>query len=114
MVTNAHCIETLCHGETSPSHIVKLRELCDLFGMKQIINEPTGATLEGSNFIDHIAKTNCNNIILSGGLKISLNDHYLAYCVRKLRGSIKHQHKYITSSQRKNINKETFLSDLQG
>ena len=45
-------------------------------------------------------------------LKIGLSDHYLAYCVRKLRGGVKHQHKYITSPQLKNFNQEAFLSDL--
>ena len=45
-------------------------------------------------------------------LKICLSDHYLVYCVRKLRGSVKHQHKYITSRQLKNFNQDAFLSDL--
>ena len=45
-------------------------------------------------------------------LKISLSDHYLVYCVRKLRGGVKHQHKYITSRQLKNFNQEAFLSDF--
>ena len=45
-------------------------------------------------------------------LKISFSDHYLVYCVRKLRGGIKHLHKYITSRQLKNLNQEAFLSEL--
>ena len=80
--------------------------------MTQIIEEPTRVTLDGSTLIDHIATTNCNNIVESGVLKISLSDHYLVYCVRKLRGGVKHQHKYITSRQRKNFSKEAFLPDL--
>ena len=56
--------------------------------------------------------TNCNNIVESGVLKTSLSDHYLVYCVRKLRGGIKHQHKYETFHQRKNFSKEAFLPDL--
>ena len=43
---------------------------------------------------------------------IGLSDHYLVYCVRKLLGGGKHQHKYITSRQLKNFNQEAFLSDL--
>ena len=58
------------HRETSPSHIVKLRELYDLFGMMQIINEPTRVTLEVSTLIDHIAMTNSNHIV----------KYYLVYC----------------------------------
>ena len=101
-----------CHRDTTPSHILQLRELYDLFDMKQIIKEPTRVTLNSSTLIDHIATTHCNNITESGVLKISLSDHYLVYCVRKLRGGVKHQHKYITSRQLKNFNHEAFLTDL--
>ena len=101
-----------CHKDTTPSHILHLRELYDLFDMKQIIKEPTRVTLDSSTLIDHIATTHCNNITESGVLKISLSDHYLVYCVRKLRGGVKHQHKYITSRQLKNFNHEAFLTDL--
>ena len=100
------------HRETCPSHIVKLRNLNDLFGMTQITNEPCRVTLEGSTLIDHTATINCNNILESGVLKISFSDHYPVYCVRKLRGGIQHQHKYITFCQRKYFSKEAFLSDL--
>ena len=66
----------------------------------------------GWTLIDHVVTTNCNNITASGELKICLGDHYLVYCARKLRGGVKHQHKYITSRQLKNFNQEAFLSDL--
>ena len=101
-----------CHKETNPSHTVKLHEFYELFGMKQIINESIRVKLESSTLIDNIATTNCNNIVESGPLKISLSGHYLVYCIRKLRGGIKNQHKYITSRQRKNFSKEAFLLDL--
>ena len=45
-----------CHRDTTPSHIVQLRELYDLFDMKQIIKEPTRVTLDSSTLIDHIAR----------------------------------------------------------
>ena len=91
---------------------MQLRELYDLFDTKQIIKVPTRVTLDRSTLIDHIATTNRNNITESGVLKIGLSDHYLVYCVRKLRGGVKHQHKYITSRQLKNFSQEAFLSDL--
>ena len=101
-----------CHRDTTPSNIVQLRELYELFDMKQIIKEPTRVTLDSSTLIDHIATTNCNNITESGVLKICLSDHYLVYCVRKLRGGVKHQHKYITSRQLKNFkgNRHRYIS----
>ena len=45
-------------------------------------------------------------------LKICFSDHYLVYCSKKLHGSIKHQHKYITSRQLKILNQEAFISGL--
>ena len=59
--------------------------------MTQIINEPTRVTLEGATLIDHIATTNCKNIVKSGAFKTDVSDYCLVYCVRKLRGGIKHQ-----------------------
>ena len=41
---------------------VQLRELYDLFDMKQIIKELTRVALDTSTLIDHIATTNCSNI----------------------------------------------------
>ena len=100
------------HANNNPSHVVQLHELYDLFGMTQLIKEPTRVTLDSSTLIDHIATTNCNNIAESGVLEISLSDHYLVYCIRKLRGGVKRQHKYITSRQLKHFNQDAFLSDL--
>ena len=78
--------------------------------MTQIINEPIRVTLEGATLIDHIATTNCKNIVKSGAFKTGVSDYYLVYCVRKLRGAIKHQYKYVTTLQMKNFSKEAFLS----
>ena len=91
---------------------MQLRDLYDLFGMTQFIKKSTRVTLDSSTLIDHIATTNCNNIAESGVLEINLSDHYLVYCIRKLHGGVKRQHKYITSRQRKNFHQDAFLSDL--
>ena len=94
------------------SYISHLRELYDLFGMSQVIKEHTRVTVETSTLIDHIATTNQSNIADSGVFKTCLSDHYLIYCVRKLHGGVKREHKYITSRQLKNFDKTAFLSDL--
>ena len=43
-----------------------------LFGMKQIISEPTRVTFQSSTLIERIAATNCNNIKESGMLNTGL------------------------------------------
>ena len=45
-------------------------------------------------------------------VKTSLSDHFLICCIRKFRGGVKRQHKYITSRQLKNFDKTALLSDL--
>ena len=61
---------------------MQLHDLYDLFGMTQLIKEPTRVTLDSSTLIDHIATTNCNNIAESGVLEICLSDHHLAHRIR--------------------------------
>ena len=51
---------------------MQLHELYDLFGMTQLIKEPTRVTLDSSTLIDHIATTDCNNIAESRQVKDAL------------------------------------------
>ena len=62
--------------------------LYGLFGLNQLVREPTRVAVNSSSTIDHIA-TNCaNNIIKSGVHDISLSDHFMVYCIRKQNGAI--------------------------
>ena len=119
MDRSSHCLgDTNCDfsdlstTDANLSHISHSHELYDLFGMSQVIKEHTRVTIETSTLIDHIATTNQANIADSGVYKTCLSDHYLVYCVRKLHGGMKREHKYITSRQLKNFGKTAFLSDL--
>ena len=97
---------------SNANHSSHLQEIYDLFGLRQLIEEPTRVTLHSSSLIDHIATSEYRNISESGVIKTSLSDHFLIYCIRKFRGGVKRQHKYITSGQLKNFDKTAFLSDL--
>ena len=92
--------------DANMSHISHLHELYDLFGISWVIKEHTGVTIETSTLSDHTATTNQTNIATC------LSDHYLVYCVRKLHGGTKREHKYITSRQLKTFDKAAFLSNL--
>ena len=74
------------------NHARHMSEVYDLFSFKQPIQEPTRVSLTTSSLIDHIATTCLNNIVYSGVLQVSMSDHYLVYCLRKLNGA----HKKIT------------------
>ena len=78
--------------EGNAKHICNLYEL---FCFTQLIEEPTRVTLNSATIIDHIATTCPGNIIEAGVRKISLSDHYMVYCIRKLNGSLTKGHKMI-------------------
>ena len=59
-----------------------------------------------------MTRNNKSNIVISGVHPLGLSDHYLVYCFRKFRGSVKKEHKNISTRSLKNINKTEFLNDL--
>ena len=98
------------------NHSSHLQEIYDLFGLRQLIEEPTRMILHSSSVLDHIATSEYKNISESGVIKTSLSDHFLSYCIRKFHwregGGVERQHKYITSRQLRNFDKTACLSDL--
>ena len=96
-------------AENNSKHICSLYEL---FSLKQLIEEPTRATLTTSSIIDHIATISARNIIESGVHKVSMSDHYMVFCVRKFEGALKKDHKVVTTRSMKNFDKDAFLADV--
>ena len=90
----------------------RIEELYQLYGLTQLISEPTRETCRTSTLIDHIAVSAASNIVESGVLKVSLSDHYMIFCVRKYRGALKGQHKKVTTRQMKDFDQNSFLSDI--
>ena len=71
-----------------PNNIKHLMDLCNSFGLRQLIEKPTMESIDTSTLIDHIAVNNDRNIIESGVLNLGFSDHYLAYALRKFLGNI--------------------------
>lgn len=99
-------------GQFSDNNARHLHSMYNLFSFTQLIEEPTRVTLETATLIDHIATTCPNNVVESGVLKISMSDHYMVYCIRKLNGSFKKDHKAIKTRNMKNFSEEDFLQDI--
>ena len=85
-------------AENNSKHICSLYEL---FSLKQLIEEPTRATLTTSSIIDPIATISSRNIIESGVHKVSTSDHYMVFCVRRFKGALKKDHKVVTTRSMK-------------
>ena len=97
---------------SSFNNTAHLAEIYDLFGLTQMIGEPTRVTLTSSTRIDHIATNKPKNVVTSGAFSITLSDHYLVYITRKFMGPTKPQRKTISTRTMKNFNSDNFLSDL--
>ena len=62
----------------------KLKALADIYGMKQLINEPTRITPTSATLIDLIYTNTPDKIVCSGVRHISISDHSLVFAYRKL------------------------------
>ena len=70
---------------------IHLLNVYDLF-FKQLIQEPTRESLGRRTIIDYIATNFKRNVTHHGVIRVSMRDHYLVYCIRKLNGSLKRDH----------------------
>ena len=94
------------------SNAKNLHSIYNPFNFKQIINEPTRECLFSRTVIDHITTNLQRNILQSGVIKVSMSDHYMAYCVRKFNGSLTRDHKAIKMRNMENFSKSAFLADV--
>ena len=110
--------DTNCNvGAPKDDHVIppckkRIMEFYDSFGLQQLISEPTRETASSSTVIDHIATNDSRNVVESGVLQTCISDHYVVYVARKYFGSLKPQHKMITTRHMKTFDKELFLNDL--
>ena len=61
-----------------------LTSITDLYGLQQLISEPTRITKSSSTLIDLIFTNSPDKIVCSGVSHISISDHSLIYAFRKL------------------------------
>ena len=76
-----------------------MTSICDNFGFKQVISEPTRETVSKKTFINQIATRHPNNIIDSGFVQLAVSDHYLIHCIRKFMGNLSKVPKAFESRQ---------------
>ena len=59
-------------------------DLCTMFGLKQLIENPTQITCSSSSIIDHILASFPDRVTQQGKVNVGLSDHQLIYCKRKI------------------------------
>ena len=65
-----------------------LLEISDLYGLKQLINEPTRVTESSSTLIDLIYTNYADRVCFSGVSHIAISDHSLVYVYRKISSDL--------------------------
>ena len=83
-----------------------------IFGLKQLITEPTRVCPTSESIIDLIFVSQQDKISQSGVIPIGLSDHMLTFCTRKVVKGVINKHKYVKLRSLKNYNKEIFVQEL--
>ena len=87
-------------------------ELCSLFSLKQIIEEPTRTTSTSSTLIDHILTNYKQKVSQSGVICTGLSDHEMIFCTRKITKHKSNAHKQFKFRSFKNYSDEQYRSLL--
>ena len=98
--------------DTTSANAVKLKYVYDIYGLDQLITEPTRITLSSRSLIDLCITNTPTKVAKSGVVHIAISDHALIYMTYKVQheraGTI-----IIKTRQMKNFHKASFLRDLQ-
>ena len=76
-------------------YIKKYKEFCQMYGLKQIINQPTRITENSTTLLDHILTNSKDRISQHGIINTGLSDHQLIYCTRKITREKFYEHRDI-------------------
>ena len=94
------------------NNVRQLINIADIYGLHQLISEPTRITDKSSTLIDLIY-TNCpERVVCSGVAHISISDHSLVYAFRKLSINFRKGHTSITYRNFKTFNRAKFRNDI--
>ena len=95
------------------SNSSKLINVCEVFGLRQLITEPTRVTAQSQSLIDLCITNTPDKIVRSGVLPLGISDHSLVYLIRKTHYTIPGCVKIISTRSFKHFNQEEFLADVE-
>ena len=97
--------------DTTSANAVKLKHIFDIYGLAQLITEPTRITLSSRSLIDLCITNIPTKVAKFGVVHLAISDHALIYMTYKLQ----HERSgttIIKTYQMKNFHKASFLRDL--
>jgi len=98
---------------TPDANTHRLLEISDLYGLKQLINEPKRVTESLSTLIDLIYTNYTERVGCSGVSHIAISDHSLVYVYRKLSSDLPSKgHSSISYRNFRNFDRENFRNEI--
>ena len=85
----------------------------DIYGLTQLITEPTRVTQYSRTLIDLCLTNSPDKICNSGVVNIGISDHCVIFLTRKISHFRYFVHKTAEVRQLKNFNEDEFLRDLR-
>ena len=101
----------LLHPQNNGGEGSDLLDLCDIFNLECLLNEPTRVSSTSKTLIDVILTNNKGRFLSTGTLEPHISDHRLIYTVMRISLTRKRSRKVICRSY-KAYDKERFVSDL--
>ena len=105
---NTNLLPGVADGNSS-----KLINICKIFGLSQLIAEPTRETAQSQSLIDLCITNTPDKIVRAGIMPLGISDHSLVYLIPKTHHTIPGCVKIISTRSFKNFNKEAFLADVE-
>ena len=90
-----------------------LLNIMDIYGLTQLITEPTRVTQYSRTLIDLCLTNSPDKICNSGVVNIGISDHSIIFLTRKISHFRSFVHKTAEVRQLKNFNQDEFLRDLR-
>ena len=91
----------------------KYSQTLRLFGLTQLIKEPTRVTSNSASIIDHIVTNDCEKVCQSGCIDIGFSDHSIIFCTRKIVRGLFKGHRNVKLRSLKNYSEEGFVEKLK-
>ena len=103
-MTNSSTVETILKNYIA---------FCLSHSLLQLISLPTRITRFTLRLIDHILTNSSHKITQSGIIDVTLSDHQLIYCTRKINRAKLNFHKQIKCGSFKNFSPDNFSEELK-
>ena len=90
----------------------KLKEILDIYGIEQLINEPTRITISSRTLIDLCLTNTPTHVVDAGVVSLSISDHSLIYAIRKAH-YVQGAPRMVHIRSMKQFDREHYLRDLE-